>query len=279
MLRVTTDEAIDSKMKIALASLALGIMRPLARFLLRNGMSCHEYTEICRWAFVDAAGQHEEFRLKGRRPSKSRISVITGLSRKEVQRLMSIRSPEITGGRETTNRAARVIAGWMEDRAYNPEGNAPRVLPLQGGVPSFADLVRRYSGDVPYRAVLDELLNAKNVRLVESNQVELINTCYMPVTSSVDSVKMMAESVSDMVATMEHNFRPGIRTPFPQRQWASQNIPAHVKPYLLNTAVKEISTFTESLQKEVQKVSHETRQPGVEYCRAGIGLYYFENDQ
>ena len=60
------------------------ILWPLARILLRNGITAVAFQELARKVFVDVA--YEEFALTGRTQSASRVAVITGLSRKEVAR-------------------------------------------------------------------------------------------------------------------------------------------------------------------------------------------------
>jgi len=73
----------DGRTRILRACLL--VIRPIARALLANGISYKEFDNACRSAFVAVAS--EEFGLRGRETNTSRISAMTGLSRKEVQRL------------------------------------------------------------------------------------------------------------------------------------------------------------------------------------------------
>jgi hypothetical protein len=50
----------------------------------------------------------------------------------------------------------RVIEGWRTDRRFGKPGH-PKLLKISGPSVSFAGLARKYGGDVPHRAVLDEL--------------------------------------------------------------------------------------------------------------------------
>jgi hypothetical protein len=65
----------------------------------------------------------------------------------------------------------RVIDGWRSDRQFGKPGR-PRRLKISGRSQSFARLVKQYGGDVPHRAVLDELRRIGAVRL-EEQTVEL----------------------------------------------------------------------------------------------------------
>jgi hypothetical protein len=51
----------------------------------------------------------------------SRIAILTGLTRKEVQRLLTNPEARDTTSEEQYNRAARVIGGWLKDPAFVAE--------------------------------------------------------------------------------------------------------------------------------------------------------------
>jgi hypothetical protein len=51
----------------------------------------------------------------------------------------------------------RVVDGWRVDREFLNHAGKPRILPISGARRSFARLVRKYGGDIPHRAVLEEL--------------------------------------------------------------------------------------------------------------------------
>lgn len=157
----------------ALVILMVRTLRPVARIALRHCMSCLEFEELTRWVFVDVALNDPALSLRGRgKQFKSRAAILTGLSRKEVMRLSRQAAPGDGRDLPSRNRAARVVAGWMQPPFVDGRG-APKVLAIKGSGESFLGLVRSCGGDVPYRAILDELLeigvaervNGKGVRL------------------------------------------------------------------------------------------------------------------
>ena len=91
----------------ALSAATLRILRPLVRVLLRNGISYKTFADLAKWVYVDVATR--DFGLPGRKQSVSRVSVITGLSRKEVSRVQDLPRPDDAAEEERYNRAARVI--------------------------------------------------------------------------------------------------------------------------------------------------------------------------
>lgn len=157
----------------ALVTLMVRMLRPIARVALRHGMSCLEFEDITRWVFVDAALHDPQLSLPGRgKQFKSRAAILTGLSRKEVMRLSRRLAPGEDGEIQARNRAARVLAGWLNPPFTDARGT-PRVLPIKGGADSFVRLVREHGGDVPYRAILDELEQSGVVEKINGRSVRL----------------------------------------------------------------------------------------------------------
>ena len=133
------------------------VLKPLVRILLRNGVPSDALTELVRKVYVDVAST--EFRLAGKRQTQSRISVLTGLNRKEVARLTRTIADEAPQPESRRNRAAHVLSAWLRDPDFCDRKGDPLDLPLTGAV-SFTELVKRHSGDMKPRAVADELIAA-----------------------------------------------------------------------------------------------------------------------
>ena len=107
----------------ALTAALVRMLRPLVRLLLRRGVSLKSLYELLKWLFVDVAA--EEFGPSGRHRAVSRISAMTGLTRKEVARLISLPESSDRENEARYNRASRVIAGWRRDRIFRPAVEGP----------------------------------------------------------------------------------------------------------------------------------------------------------
>ncbi|MDL1861983.1 hypothetical protein FBR04_13295, partial [Betaproteobacteria bacterium PRO7] len=166
-----------NKLNQALTSSVLRILRALARVLLRHGLPFPTFVDLAKRAYVDVA--LNEFGIPGRKPSISRAALLTGLTRKEVQRLAEPGEVVDTEAIERHNRAARVVAGWVRDADFRGADGEPAALALDEGAASFAQLVRRYGGDVPARAVLDELLRVGTVERQPDGRVRLLTRVYL----------------------------------------------------------------------------------------------------
>ena len=192
---------MDIPLHKALNEAVIKLIRPLVRVLLNHGMSHGTFSELSRRVFVEEGFAHES--RAGRRPTVSKISALTGLSRKEVKRLKELDPDELDAPGKRRNRAIRVISGWVNDPVFQSAGE-PRVLPLEGEGPSFADLVKKYSGDVPTVAMLSLLLDAGNIAQ-DDEQITLVKQAYIPMSTPVDLLNILGTDTAELIETIGHN--------------------------------------------------------------------------
>lgn len=261
-----------------LASAVARLLRPLVRMLLAHGFSFAAFTELARRAYVDVAVR--DFAIPGKRQTISRVSILTGLSRKEVQRVLHERESLEHASVERYNRAARVIAGWVRDRTFTDTHDQPIPLPIENGATSFTSLVRRYSGDMPAKAVLDELLRVGAVERQGDGSVRLLTRAYVPRASAIDKLCIMGMDTADLLDTIDHNLEHGASNPFFQRKVMYDNLPieacAELRALSAERAQKLLERLDEWLARHDRDVSPNVGGTGRR--RAGLGIYYFEED-
>jgi hypothetical protein len=259
----------------ALKSAVAGLLRPLFRVLLRHSMSYGEFEALARRVFVDVA--MSDFRIEGKKPSISRAAILSGLTRKEVQRLVSEPVASATEIGERFNRAVRVLNGWLRDRDFSSADGQPRVLDIEGEN-GFAALVRRHSGDVPTRAVLDELVRAGAVRRRDGEQVELAQRGYVPQHSLVDKLGMLGTDTSDLIDTIGHNLEHGANDPRFQRKVMYHSVPQRLLPAFRKLSVQHSQALLERLDHWLHaRVTDDDKGSSAEArVRLGVGIYHFE---
>ena len=153
----------------ALSAATLRLLRPLIRILLRNNVSHRTFVELAKLVYVEVA--NTEFGIAGKKQTVSRIAILTGLTRKEVQRLLAQPPDTESVAEEEYHRASRVITGWVRDPNFGDEKGHPQPLRMEGKRASFSELVKRYSGDIPVRAMLDELLRVGAVKQLKDGRI------------------------------------------------------------------------------------------------------------
>lgn len=268
----------SEKLSQALTSALFRILRPLVRTLLRNGMSFKTFSDIAKRVYVEIG--MVEFSIPGKKQTISRVSVLSGLTRKEVQRIVSKGAEAKSVFQDHYNRAARVIAGWVRDREFADTKGNPQPLALEGDKASFSELVRRYSGDVPARAVRDELLRVGAVETIEDGRLNLLSRAYIPRTSDLDKLDILGTDVADIIATIDHNLQHGAGDPRFQRKVMYDNLPEESISKFRTLSAEQSQKLLETLDRWLAEQDRDVN-PAVQGSgrkRAGIGIYYFEED-
>jgi hypothetical protein len=185
----------------------LRLLRPLARIVLRHGLSTYDFSRIANIAFVQAA--QDILREQGKAASFSRVSTITGLHRHVVsgivKSLEGTRLEMATDKDYQRNRLARVLAGWFESPDYTDSDGRPLVLPIDGPAPSFAELVRSFSGDIYPTIILDELLRVGAVRTLKDGSVRAVARRYTLGGADPSALNHLGIAARDLLSTLEYN--------------------------------------------------------------------------
>ncbi len=268
---------MDEKVTTAIAAAITNLLHPLVMFLLRNGVPYQTFADIAKRVYVDLAT--EKFDIPGRKQSKSRVSILTGLSRREVLRVKRLPAQDDLGALDRVNRAARVISGWVRDPRFSDDSGQPAVLPFDGGNVCFLQLVKSYSGDAPARAVLDELMRVGVVERTTDGTIRLLERSYIPKAGEIDKIAILGSDPSDLVATIDHNIcHPD--APFFQRKVSYDNLPLEVLPELKKLAGEQSQSLLEQLDRWLSERDRDVnpRVPGTGRKRAGVGIYYFQED-
>ncbi|MEW6682014.1 MAG: DUF6502 family protein [Nitrospirota bacterium] len=265
-------------MSQALSAAIRKLLRPVIRILLRNHVSFGVFSDLAKRVYVEVA--MEEFGLPGRKQSVSRVSILTGLSRKEVGRVRHLPIPDDAEAVGRYNRAARVVTGWVRDEAFSDGQGNPAVLSVEGTGATFAELVRRFSGDVPARAVLDELLRNGLVGRRGEGKVRLLARAYVPRREETEKLSILGTDVSDLVRTIDHNLRAGETEALFQRKVAYDNLPEEVLPQLRERTRERAQALLEEMDRWLSQHDRDLNPSaqGTGRKRGGIGIYYFEEE-
>ena len=251
------------------------ILRPLVRLLLRYGVSAGAFEELVRKVYVEVA--EKDFQVEGKKQSTSRISVITGLNRKEVARLQKLPPVEKTEIDERYNRAVRVITGWLRDQRYRTKSGSPAVLQFEGDK-SFSELVNKYSGDMPPRAIADELMRLNIIQETRTNTLKLITKGYVPQDSEVDKLQILGTDTADLITTIEHNLTHSQEQAKFQRKVSYDNVPVeYVEPFRKHSAKLSMELLVK-LDNWLSKRDRDSNPnvKGEGKARVGLGIYMME---
>ena len=252
------------------------ILRPLVKILLRYGVSYTAFSELSKQVYFDVA--KTQFALPGKKQTASRISTMTGLSRKEVARLEALPENARTLDTSGINRAARVISGWVRDAEFNDTKGNPADLPFDAeDRPSFSALVKKYSGDITARTIADELGRVGDITVTAAGDIRLNTRAYIANASDLEKLTLLGTDVPDMIATIDHNLT-NAQNPFLQRKVSYNYLPAEtmaeLRPLLVECAQSSLEKMDDLLA--ARAINKNDADAHKTYLRAGIGIYYFE---
>lgn len=252
---------------------------PLTGILLNKGIVFHETAQILKQVYISVAEQ-QLMKQEGK-ATTSRMAITTGLTRKDVAAMRKV-TPKAEAISAKYNRAIRVANGWQEDKEFCTSGGFPAVLPIQGEEKSFATLVKRYSGNMTAKAMLNELEKAHIVATIEDKYVSLQSDAYPIIEGDEEKIKTLGTDVSLLITTINHNMMTHKKEDlWFQRKVSYDNLP-----------IECLQTFRTMVKRNSQTLlakatnwlpSSDSYKPlivqGNEYKRAGVGIYYFEEDQ
>lgn len=168
------------------------LLAPFARLLVAHGVSFPDLMERLKGHYLAAASR--QARREGSKLTDSRLSVMTGLQRRDIVRLRDMPTPK-----SRPNHLATLIARWQTDPHY---ASAP--LPKTGPAPSFDALAKEIRRDIHPRTMLDALLAAGTVRL-DGDQIILQQSSYQPAKGSEDQIAYLAHNLGDHFQTAAEN--------------------------------------------------------------------------
>ncbi len=262
----------------AIYAATLRILRPLIRLLLRHGIPFGTFADLAKGVYVEVA--LDEFRIPGRKQTHSRVSVLTGLSRKEVLRVTRLERPDDSETGARYNRAVRVIGGWVRDERFHDGSGNPASLPIDGEGATFSVLVREYSGDVPHRAILDELVRVGAAERTADGKVRLLSRTYVPVSGDEEKMEILGTDTALLIGTIDHNLQAGPHGTFFQKKTMYDNLPEEALEELRIDLSLRAEKFLGEADRRMADRDRDTnpKSAGTGRRRAGIGVFWFEDE-
>lgn len=263
----------------SLKSAVLNILRPLVRHLIGQGWTYPALCEMLKSVYVGEAEKQDHGGAG--QVTDSRISLLTGVHRKDVKRLREeiAQSGANLSLRKEGNLAARVVAAWVSEPAYQNPNGAPIVLPFRiaEDAPSFEGLVRQLKADVRAKSVLDELLRVGVAAMDYNENVYLLRTAYV---SSLPEEKLhfLGMNVGDHLQSALFNLEHPTNT-FLERAVYYDSIPQEE----LRKVRHELAQLGDRMLRQANRLvmpldTEDAPAPGAKLCRMRLGVYYYEEN-
>jgi hypothetical protein len=244
--------------------------------LLKCGMTWKEFSDLSKASFVEAAS--DEYGLDGRPTNVSRVSILTGISRKEVKRQRDMLLQEAPVGRGKTTDATRVLSGWHQDPLYTDEESKPKRIPESGPAPSFNSLCQRYGGDIATQTMLKELLKTHAVRREDDGYLVATSRFYRPAVHDDENLRWAVLLTRDLVETMNNNvFLDDTRVARFGRKADNERIPKSAIPEFRQHLADRGQAFLEEIDDWLTEHATSDKTEISEYVRIGVGMFAIED--
>lgn len=208
-MAINNNDPEPSPASATLISALRHMLRPLVRLLLANGVGYATLMEVLKSVFVKVA--EEDFRIAGKAQTDSRVSLLTGVHRKDVKRLRQGSANRLQQSAQASL-SAQLFAMWTGAPEFLDAAGQPK--PLQrlsgrkGGL-SFESLVTSVSKDIRPRAVLDEWLRIGAVELDLDDRVHLNLEAFIPKKGFEEKAFYFGHNLHDHMAAVAHNLADG----------------------------------------------------------------------
>src|SRR3954469_18056738 len=205
-MAVSAFSAPGSKPPITVLVSALRrLLRPVIRLAIHYGLTYPSLAEMLKSVYVEVADL--EFQIDGKPQTDSRVSMLTGVHRKDVKRLRSESAADMRRLPKSVSLGAQIAAVWSSRPEYLTPDGEPRPLArlsADESQPSFDSLVRSVSRDIRSRVVLDEWLRL-GVASMDADNVVLNRAAFVPASGFEEKAFYLGQNLHDHAAAIAHN--------------------------------------------------------------------------
>ncbi|MFQ5416525.1 MAG: DUF6502 family protein [Myxococcota bacterium] len=251
------------------------LLRPLVRLLLAKQIAYPVFANLLKSVYVVVA--EDEFRLEEKRQTDSRISLLTGIHRKDVKRLRGEHREDVAAP-PSVSLGGQLVARWAGMPEFQDAEGRPLPLPRHASGAegqSFDTLVESVSTDIRPRAVLDEWLRLGVAGLDDDDRVVLNAEAFVPETGFEEKAFFFGRNLHDHIAAGAHNLL-GATPPFVERSVYYGR--------LSHESIQELARLSEEKGMEaLQAVNRRALE--LQKCDAGsalanhrvnFGIYFFD---
>jgi hypothetical protein len=255
------------------------IVRPLVRLLISRGIHLPRVVAALKQVYVEVA--ETDFRLNGKSPTDSRISVLTGLYRRDVGNIRREGTPTSTPS--AMSLSATVVGRWLGDPAYQDKQGQPKTLyrSADQGSPSFQELAHGCSRDVHPRTILDDLIGQKLVDWDEEEDVVVLTKrAFVPDGNSEEMMHFFEMNIHDHLAAAVGNIvEDQDKNAFLERAVYYNRLAPKSVEQLEALARKRSDELLFEMNREALRQQDKDRQQGKPGKRFRFGVFFYSEDE
>jgi hypothetical protein len=272
----------SAREKEAVLSVFAALVRPLMRVAFEYGISAGEIAGVVRRTYIQAL----EARLteQKRATTDARLAVVAGLAKSDVAALREATragAPHSLRATVSLDQVTNLLTVWHTNSGFSGAYGLALELDLvpTPGSPrrNFRELVAAACPGADVDALLDELVAAGSVEVIDSVTVRCLSRAYLPQEADIKRIEWMGRVLSNVAASFVHNLlRVGEEPAYLERAVVSDDpLSEGGRDKFLALAgergqelLTELDTFLTRL------AATERSESGKKY---GVGVYFFED--
>jgi hypothetical protein len=154
------------------------------------------------------------------------------------------------------NRATRVATGWRSDALFVDKSGRPKPLLLKAGNGGFWHLVRKYSGDIPARAMLLEMKRLGMIQTRPNKTVTLVRDAPAMPRTAVATVRAISPWVALLAETQRTSQSFNLTSSAQQTRISFDSVPQ------LLAAMRELETRRRSFINGIEQLAKSQKTNG-----------------
>jgi len=252
-------------------------IKPLVRLMLARGITYVTFTDWLKRIYVETAVQ--DFSLPNKAINDSRVSIITGVHRKDVKRLReALSDPTSEATPSNVNLGSQLVAAWLSLPNYS-ENNIAKPIPRlkkQGAEVSFEALAEKITKDVRARALLDELERLGAVSIDEDDMVSLMTEAFIPSKGEEEKAFYLGLGVGDHTSAAVSNVL-GEQPAYFDRVLHYNHLSTESIQAIEALSKEHSSKLLQLINTEANKLS--TSSQAGESKRFSLGVYFYHENE
>ncbi|MCW9047512.1 MAG: DUF6502 family protein [Gammaproteobacteria bacterium] len=263
-----------TKTQVALTKAVRMLCRPLIRLLIEKGMSFPQFRDLMKELYIDVAGS--EFSLDDKKPSDSRIFVLTGIHRKDIKRIRENSDLNTSNVSSSASLSAEIIARWSSMPEYLDEKGKPGKLMknADNNQADFEQLVSSVSKDVRPKVILEEWLRLDIVSL-KDNFISLNKSAFVTNKEFKEMAYYLGHNVHDHIASCVNNIL-NEEEPMLERSVYYASLSETSINKLRNIADKKGNELLQLLNKQAIKFYDADKHKKDATHRMRLGVYWYQ---
>jgi hypothetical protein len=251
------------------------VLRPLIRILIRSGVRYDEFLELVRGVYVESAVR--DGLGEGARITRAKISVSTGVPRRDVDRFIDNDGALPAAPMTLTKTLGEVINAWHTD----PQFLGPYGIPLELEVRapkgrSFSDLVRSVDQRIDPSLILDELVRLRMVVWSGETHVRAVSRAFIPAEEmSPAQLELFGNALTRLASTLQFNLdRKNVGKRLERAVLSDHGLPKEIVPVFEKHARERVTELLTDLDDWMSPFAAEIK-PGTEVQKVGLAVFQF----